>query len=441
MSETPAATTLLSAECQRVELLLQGVAALRQGQPVDELIARLRPLQDAVVAGRSGGDAWPGLPTRGLSQLEQDVLACVVAAELEPRVAWLVQQLQQPSQPYPCMSLIQECLAIGAGEAAPLWSALTEDAPLRTRGLVDCTESGPFAPLRPARGICGRLLGLAAPPPSPPGTMRVLQSARFADLVLPSKTVGVLREFLLWILQRDKVVGEWHGRWTGGPVALFHGPSGTGKSLAASVIASELGWPLYRVDLGSLVSKYVGETEKNLNRLFAATHGQQAVLLFDEADSLFGKRGEVKEARDRWANMEVSHLLSRIEQHDGPCILTTNLRSNLDSAFVRRFQAVVEFAPPDAAARAKLWAVHIPPAAPLSKDVDVGFLGSAVRLNGGGIRNASLHAAYLAAGRSGSIGLPELALAVWRELGKDGRALSPGELGGLSPFLTEPQPC
>ena len=151
------------------------------------------------------------------------------------------------------------------------------------------------------------------------------------------------------------MVGLWHGQSVGGPVALFTGPSGTGKTFAAAVLAGALGWPLYRVDLGRLVSKYVGETEENLNRLFDAAHGQPMVLQFDEADALFAKRGEVKEARDRYANMEVSHLLTRIEAHDGPCILTTNLRKQLDSAFTRRFQLVVEFPRLDAAARSELW--------------------------------------------------------------------------------------
>jgi SpoVK/Ycf46/Vps4 family AAA+-type ATPase len=224
-------------------------------------------------------------------------------------------------------------------------------------------------------------------------------------------------------------------------VALFSGPSGTGKTFAAVVLASELDWPLYRVDLGRLVSKYIGETEKNLNRLFDAAHGRPMVLQFDEADSLFSKRGEVKEARDRYANMEVSHLLARIESHHGPVILTTNLRKQLDPAFARRFQVVVDFPRPDMAARTSLWRRLLPPRAPLDAGIDMDFLGRAVNLTGGGIRNAALHAAYMAAGAGLPIGVGHIALAVWRELGKDGRELSLADLGALAPYLPEKDPC
>jgi SpoVK/Ycf46/Vps4 family AAA+-type ATPase len=251
----------------------------------------------------------------------------------------------------------------------------------------------------------------------------------------------MLREFLLWITHKAPVVGEWGGGACGGPVGLFAGPSGTGKTFAAAVLAAELGWPLYRVDLGRFVSKYIGETEKNLNRLFDAAHGQPMILQFDEADSLFSKRGEVREARDRYANMEVSHLLARIESHQGPVILTTNLRKHLDPAFARRFQVVVDFPRPDAEARTRLWQRLLPPRAPREPGVDPAFLGAAVNLTGGSIRNAALHAAYLAAGAGKPLSLGHVALAVWRELGKDGRELSPTDLGPLAPFLPKEVPC
>jgi SpoVK/Ycf46/Vps4 family AAA+-type ATPase len=245
----------------------------------------------------------------------------------------------------------------------------------------------------------------------------------------------MLREFLLWITHKHKVVEEWGGGDCGGPIGLFSGPSGTGKTLAAAVLATELGWPLYRVDLGRLVSKYIGETEKNLNRLFDAAHGRPMILQFDEADSLFSKRGEVREARDRYANMEVSHLLARIESHQGPVILTTNLRKHLDPAFARRFQVVVDFPRPDADARTRLWRCLLPPRVPREPQVDPAFLGGAVNLTGGSIRNAALHAAYLAAGGNRPLSLAHIALAVWRELGKDGRELSPTDLGALAAHL------
>jgi len=301
--------------------------------------------------------------------------------------------------------------------------ALSDGGALRRLGLLDMEEGGLFAPILPGPGVTARLLGWPVVRSTPPGTTRVLLEADWKDLVLPPDRVDMLREFLHWITHRETVIERWGARPAGGPIALFTGPPGTGKTLAASVIASQLGWPLYRVDLGSLVSKYIGETEKNLNRLFAATHRQPAVLQFDEADSLFGKRGEVREARDRYANLEVSHLLARIEQHEGPCILTTNLRGQLDAAFARRFQVVVEFPRPNAEARARLWRLHLPPRAPVDAFVDLDLIGGAVHLTGGGIRNAALHAAFLAAAGRGTIGLPEIALAVWRELARtDGRS-------------------
>jgi SpoVK/Ycf46/Vps4 family AAA+-type ATPase len=186
-----------------------------------------------------------------------------------------------------------------------------------------------------------------------------------------------------------------------------------------------------------VVSKYIGETEKNLNRLLDTLHGTDAILQIDEVDSLLSKRGEVKEARDRYANMEVSHLLSRIELHDGPVILTTNLRKELDQAFVRRFHIVVDFPRPDAAARSALWRRLLPPRAALAPDLDCKELGEAANLSGGSIRNAALHAAYLAADRGRPIGKREAALAVWRELNKENRQVARSELGALAACLED----
>jgi SpoVK/Ycf46/Vps4 family AAA+-type ATPase len=271
----------------------------------------------------------------------------------------------------------------------------------------------------------------------PPGTSRVRLAAGWDDLVLPGPCRQLLGEFLGWVRHRARVVERWGGADMGGPLALFSGPSGTGKTFAAAVIANALGWPLYRADLGLVVSKYIGETEKNLNALFDAAHGREMVLQIDEADALLGKRAEVKEARDRYANMEVSHLLNRIEQHRGPCILTTNLRAHLDSAFLRRFQVVVEFPRPDAAARGALWQRLLPPRAPRADDVDPAALGEAVTLTGGGIRNAALQAAYFAADADRAIELEHVALAVWRELGKSGKPLARTELGPLAAHLPD----
>jgi SpoVK/Ycf46/Vps4 family AAA+-type ATPase len=237
------------------------------------------------------------------------------------------------------------------------------------------------------------------------------------------------------VRHRRTVEKDWGGLRRGGPVALFSGPSGTGKTLAAIVLATELGFPLYRIDLGHLVSKYIGETEKNLNALFDAVDGSDTILLFDESDALFGKRGEVKDARDRYANMEVSHLLARIENQHCPCILTTNLRSSIDAAFLRRFQIVVDFPLPEMAERERMWRCHIPARAPVAEDVDVAMLARHARLTGASIENAALHAAHMAAAGGRSIAMRLLVQGIWRELAKDGARHTLSDIGPLAAYL------
>jgi len=433
----------LASEWERVELLSQVLADSRQGRQASPgLLKRLQKLQCQVEKDRREGRGLSGGINTPLSFLELDVLACAMAPEAEPRLGWLFQTLQPGApQPYPSAALLQELLAMNPEESSDLYAVLGESASLRKFGLIDVEGADPFQPVRPTPGLTARLLGRLPINGSLPGATLVPLKAGWDDLVLPADRLTMLREYLLWVTHKQQVVEEWGGQDSGGPVALFSGPSGTGKTFAAAVITAELGWPLYRVDLGRLVSKYIGETEKNLNRLFDAAHGQPMILQFDEADSLFSKRGEVKEARDRYANMEVSHLLARIESHQGPVILTTNLRQQLDPAFARRFQVVIDFPRPDEAARGQLWEKLLPPRAPRRKNLDCVFLGKAVNLTGGNIRNAALMASYLAAEQNTAIGLEHIALAVWRELGKDGRELNKADLGMLTPYLNEKPTC
>ena len=425
------------AEWQRLDFLAWTLAKSRHGESLaDAELGRLRELQAAVETLRTPGGAWETLLGHALSPIELDVLACALGPELEPRLGWAFQNLQAgSSQPWATRSLIQELLALDAAQGELLRRALAPGAALRRRRLLRLEQDDPYRPITPEPWLIAKLTGRALDVPPPPGATAVNTAGTWDDLILPASRMTMLREYLLWIEQRDTVVDLWGGQKVGGPVALFAGPSGTGKTYAASVIANELGWQLYRIDLGRLVSKYVGETEENLNRLFDAAHGQPMVLQFDEADALFAKRGEVKEARDRYANMEVSHLLTRIEAHDGPCILTTNLRKQLDSAFTRRFQLVVEFPRPDALSRAELWRRLLPPRAPLAVEVDPVFLGNAVALTGGSIRNAALLAAYLAAGEGRIVHLSHIAHALWRELAKEGREITPQDLGPLAAHL------
>ncbi|HKK56813.1 ATP-binding protein [Marinobacter sp.] len=427
----------LQPEWDRLQHLGYCLSRSRQGLELESgTLKQLEQLQAQVEQLRQPGGHWECALNLRLAPIEWDVLACVLGPELEPRLGWMFQNLQSGSaQPYPCRALIQELLALEPHQAQALQRALEQSAPLRARGLLRAQNDDPYQPLTPEPWLGPKLRGEQRPLPSPPGATRVTPLARWDDLVLPANRLAQLREFMLWLEHRKTVIDQWGGQPVGGPVALFNGPSGTGKTLAASAIASRLGWELYRVDIGRLVSKYIGETEKNLNQLFYAVHDRPMVLQFDEADALFAKRGEVKEARDRYANMEVSHLLARIESHRGPCILTTNLRKQIDSAFTRRFQMVVEFPRPGIEGRARLWDKLLPPRAPRGPGVDTRLLARSVNLTGGGIRNAALHAAYLAAGDSEQIELRHLALGAWRELAKEGRDQNPRELGELAAHL------
>ncbi|TKJ38530.1 ATPase [candidate division LCP-89 bacterium B3_LCP] len=439
MNAKPETCTLdaLTLEWERVELLARFLSDSRAGHTIpQEKLDHLQSLQQQIDVCRKQTNPWNDLVPVRLSPLEQDILACIIAPEAIPRIAWLFQSLQPGvPQPYPTLALLQELLALSPTESSQLYTVLSEDYPLRMHRLVDLQGSELSQPVQPSPRVISILLQRPHLMSNLPGTVRIRNSVSWADLILPQERKTILKEFLFWIQHKQIVVQEWGGSDCGGPIGLFSGPSGTGKTLAAVVLANELGWPLYRVDLGCLVSKYIGETEKNLNRLFDAAHEQKLVLQFDEADSLFSKRGEVKEARDRYANMEVSHLLARIESHQGPVILTTNLRKHLDTAFVRRFQVVVDFPRPDKTARAQLWKCHLPAGAPLLPEIDPAFLGEAVNLTGGHIRNAALYASYISAGYGQKIGYKQISLAVWRELNKEGREVSQSDLGPLAEYL------
>ena len=249
---------------------------------------------------------------------------------------------------------------------------------------------------------------------------RIDSRARIDDLVLPAPLTAQLRELAGQLRLRHCVHEDW-GFGAQGPrglgiAALFAGDSGTGKTFAAEAIANEAGLDLYRIDLASTVSKYIGETEKNLARVFNEAERSGAVLLFDEADALFGKRSEVKDSHDRYANIEVAYLLQRVESYRGLAILTTNMKSALDRAFLRRIRFVVQFPFPDEAAREQLWRRQFPPQAPLGQ-VDFKALAK-LQLAGGNIRGVTLNAAFLAAARGELIGQSVLLAAARAEFAK-----------------------
>jgi SpoVK/Ycf46/Vps4 family AAA+-type ATPase len=208
---------------------------------------------------------------------------------------------------------------------------------------------------------------------------------------------------------------------------LFAGPSGTGKTMAAEVLAGELGLDLYKIDLSTVVSKYIGDTEKNLARIFAEAATSNAILFFDEADALFGKRSEVKDAHDRYANIEIGYLLQRMEEYEGVVILATNLRKNMDEAFVRRMHFTVEFPFPNAQDRRRIWAHIWPEATPRSAELDADVLARRFELAGGNIRNIALAAAFLAASDGGVVTMAHLLHATRREYQKMGKIVTDGE--------------
>jgi SpoVK/Ycf46/Vps4 family AAA+-type ATPase len=217
-----------------------------------------------------------------------------------------------------------------------------------------------------------------------------------------------------------------------GVTGLFAGDSGTGKTMSAEVVAGDLGFDVYVIDLSTVVDKYIGETEKNLDRIFTGADRVNGILLFDEADALFGKRSEVKDARDRYANVEVAYLLQRMELFDGLAILTTNLRSNVDEAFVRRLDAIVDFPMPEEEHRRKLWERNLPASLPVTGDIDLDFLARQFKISGGNIKNVCVSAAFLAAAEDRPVGMADLIRATEREYRKLGRLMVEAEFG---PYL------
>ena len=305
--------------------------------------------------------------------------------------------------------------AIGAASHEALTLSRTGGGAARS-GLADALWDACRAQARP------RLDNLA---------QRIEPAAGWDDLVLPAAQVNLLREIAAQVRQRVTVYEQWGFASKGarglGVSALFAGSSGTGKTMAAEVLAGELRLDLYRIDLSSVVSKYIGETEKNLRRVFDAAETGGAILLFDEADAIFGKRSEVKDSHDRYANIEVSYLLQRMETYRGLAILTTNLKSSLDTAFMRRLRFVVPFPFPDAAQRADIWRRVFPSAVP-TEGLDPERLA---RLNvaGGNIRNIALGAAFLAADAGEPVRMSHLLRAARGEYAKMEKPLTEAEIG------------
>lgn len=255
---------------------------------------------------------------------------------------------------------------------------------------------------------------------------KIPPSYTWDDIVLPEETKSTLQTICKQVNNKYKVFHDWGFdrklRYGRGLSVLCSGSPGTGKTMAAQVIAAELRLDLYKIDLSNVVSKYIGETEKNLNKIFTEAETSNAVLFFDECDALFGKRTEVSDAHDRYANLEVSFLLQKMEEYDGIVILATNLRGNMDDAFIRRIRFIVEFPFPDQESRKQIWCKSLPELAPVSKDIEFDFLARELKLSGGNIKNIVLNAAFHASDEDSAIAMKHMLVSARYEFQKIGKS-------------------
>ncbi|MBH1934414.1 ATP-binding protein [Streptomyces sp. AV19] len=396
--------------------------------PPDE--AEQRAAQELDAAERTG--TVTPLRDLALSPLETDLLLVALAPDLDPRYERCYGYLNDD------VTLRRATVGLalhlcGLRPSDPRGRAVLDPAgALRTRGLLEVRDAErPYLTrsLHVPDRVTDHLLGLGDPPPPPDPShrlaRRVVPAVGWDDLVLPERPRALLRDLARRVRYRERVLGDWAMRPGGGRgrgvSALFSGPSGTGKTLAAEVVAADLGLELRIVDLSAVVDKYIGETEKRLELLFSGADPDRTLLLFDEADGVFGKRSRPVDAHDRYANTTTAYLLQRLESFDGLTVLTTNVHDHIDSAFLRRLDLVVPFGLPAAEQRRALWDRCLGHALPRSPELDLELLADAFDLPGGAIRCCALTAAYRAAETGRPVGTGDLLDAVRDEYGKLGR--------------------
>ncbi|MCC7359474.1 MAG: ATP-binding protein [Anaerolineales bacterium] len=405
------------AALQPAALLLQDLHKLKPDEAA-WLRARLQHshLAPLTLLGAEGGFNWPGL-TIQLPAPDFDARKALWGHRLGELAVGLPPEVIEGLAEKFSLSTAQIADAVAAARAAAMWRS-----PESPRVTADDLYAAARTQSTPILNSLAR---------------KIVPHYDWDDIVLPADTVQQLREIALHMEHRHLVFQTWGfarrlalGK---GLMSLFAGASGTGKTMAADIIANALGLDLYKIDLSGVVSKYIGETEKNLDHIFAEAETANAILFFDEADALFGKRSEVKDAHDRYANIETAYLLQKMEEYSGAVILATNLKMNLDDAFVRRMQFVVDFPLPEEDDRRRIWRVSLPPELPLGPDVDLDYLAHRFKIAGGHIRNIVVASAFLAAADGRLVTMAHLLQATRREFQKIGRMVIAGDF--------EPQPA
>lgn len=431
----------LAPEWDRMQALVEIAVSHRAGNVVpDEAMARLRQASALVKALRAGGGWRPVERVAGVSAaaapLFYDALALALLPHVRPSAAFGLMTLNQASQGQvaPTTGALYEILALGGAEDRAFFAAIKRFDEAAPTGLTRVAGDAPLRELHPGTRLGRIVFEIDEPLETPPGVMRLAPGPALDRLILPAEARGRIRHVLDTARFMDDLRAR--GETPPGQVVLLAGPPGTGKTLAAQAMAAALVRPLFRVDFGMVMSKWVGETEKNLSRVFDTLHGLGAALLIDESDALLAKRIPLRDGRDGHQNTTTGHLLARLERHDGLVFLTTNLSENIDDAYFRRFAHVVGFDRPDRSGRRAIWSLHLP-AAETAERESLLDLAQAPRLTGGEIANAALNARALAFGEGVRVGAPHLALAVWREITKVPRMVRTEDLGALAEYLAE----
>jgi ATP-dependent 26S proteasome regulatory subunit len=433
---------LLAAEAVRPLLTLDLATATQAGLAPKEAIRLL--LRDALLTGAiphvTGWDSClvDDAPPAGLlSALCSHPGLLIISGQKrwQPRQVARTRLLRWFAFPIPDTlqrhQLLQHFLDDTLGEELDL-EGLAGQFMLSTGGLRDLVSSARDMAAQDGDALQNQHLFAAARAHSNPRLQSLARKINprydWDDLVLPDEQITILREMVDTVRSRPLVLEQWGlGKKltsSAGITALFFGPPGTGKTMAAEVIAGEMGLDLYKIDLSSVVSKYIGETEKNLERIFSEAEASNAILFFDEADAIFGKRSEVKDAHDRYANIEVSYLLQRMEAYNGVTILSTNMRANLDEAFMRRLQFALDFPSPREKDRLRIWQALFPPDVPRDPELDLELLAKRFEIAGGNIRNIIVTASYLAATNGQEVTMEHMLHGTRRELQKMGRLVN-----------------